>query len=329
MHFVSSSIYHKATRLALQEGLSAHLFDHHKLAKELASDAKYIPIHLLFEIYELADTHLPPGFGLRQGMQLSSEDYGTLGLSWRTCWRAREVLDRTERFMVLVTDHGNIQIEESGDEVAVRLFRDATRTGVAMANEATFVMFAGVLREVTGKSIHPLSVHFRHHSESDRDFEDFFQCPVVFGEAEYSIRFNTEDIDIPTIKADQHIHQYLVERMDEEKQGIQASTDRFLSDIQTLIEEALPSGIPGVSQVAEYLGLSERTLKRRLSDKGLTFRDFVQQIQQDTSRKLIVESDQSMAEIAFQTGFSEQSAFNRAFKRWTGQSPVDYRRNAA
>ena len=124
MPFVSASIYHKASRLAEQEGLRIVDHLHHGDSKELQDNSKYIPIELLLEVYELADKYLKPGFGLRQGKQLSSEDYGTLGLSWRTCWQAREVLDRLERFMVLVTDHGSLGIEENGGVTTLILHRE-------------------------------------------------------------------------------------------------------------------------------------------------------------------------------------------------------------
>lgn len=326
MHFVSSSIYHKAARLALSEGLSSDLLTFHNELPEIKSGDKYLPIDRLFEIYELADQHLAPGFGARQGQQLDSADYGTLGLSWRTCWRAREVLDRVERFMVLVTDHGSLQVQEMDGFTKVLLHRDAYRTGVAIANEASFVMLAGILCEVTGKQIHPTNVAFKHRNPAVSAFTDFFQCPVSFEQDMNSIEFRTSDIDVPTIKADESIHQFFVERMDEEKKGIQTNANRLLTDIHRLITEALPSGIPSVIQVADYVGMSARTLKRRLADNGLTFRDFVQNIQRKVAIDLIKNTTQSMAEIAFQTGFSEQSAFNRAFKRWTGQSPADFRK---
>jgi AraC-like DNA-binding protein len=115
--------------------------------------------------------------------------------------------------------------------------------------------------------------------------------------------------------------------MDEEKKGIYANADRMLKDLHNLVLESLPSGIPSVIQMADHLRMSARTLKRRLSEKGLTFREYVQQIQKEVCLELLKNSSQSMAEIAFQTGFSEQSAFNRAFKRWTNQSPMDYRKN--
>jgi AraC-like DNA-binding protein len=73
------------------------------------------------------------------------------------------------------------------------------------------------------------------------------------------------------------------------------------------------------------MGMSPRTLTRRLSEGGMTFRALVQQTQERISRDLLQNSSDTIGEIAFQTGFSEQSAFSRAFKRWTGKSPLDYR----
>lgn len=328
MHFVSASIYQKAVHLALSEGLSPHHFAHHQQSNELAQGMKYIPIELLFDIYELADQYLPPGFGVRQGKQLDSEDYGTLGLSWRTCWRAKEVLDRIERFMVLVTDQGYVHLEEYGGNTRLNMIRAASRRGVETANEASIVMVNNVLMEVTGRDIHPIQVHFQHSSTAIADFCDFFQCPVSFNQSANSILFRTSDLNIPTIKADQSIQRYLVERMQEEKKGIHVNADSLLREIHKLITEALPGGIPSVIQVAEYMGTSARTLKRRLADKGQTFRNLVQKIQRDTAIDLLRNTSQSIGEIAFQTGFSEQSAFNRAFKRWTTQSPIDYRKNS-
>lgn len=328
MNFVSTSIYNKATRLALSEGLSPAHFQHHQDSKELQQGSKYVPIDLLFEIYELADEFLEPGFGLRQGKQLNSEDYGTLGLSWKTCWQAKEVFDRLERFMVLVTNHGEVQLQETEGITYLSLYRDAGRKGVETANEASFVMLIGVLNEVTGKEIHPVNVQFKHSSKATADFFDYFQCPVYFDQNVNALQFETSDIDIPTIKADRSIQQFLIERMNEEKKGIHVNADHLLKEIHQLIEEALPGGIPSVVEIAEHLGMSTRTLRRRLSEKELTFRDLVQKIQHKISIDLIRNSSQPMAEIAFQTGFSEQSAFNRAFKRWTGQSPVSYRNNS-
>lgn len=328
MPFVSASIYQKATQLSLREGLSPkHLAHHHKM-KEIVEGSKHIPMALLLEVYELADQYLDPGFAIRQGRQLNSNDYGTLGLSFKTCWRAKDVLDRVTRYMILVTDHGEGKIVEEEGITKFYLMRDALRKGVEIANEATFVMLTGIIREVTEKEIHPVKVQFKHPSKETQLFSKFFQCPVTFSEPNNSLQFRTTDIDVPTIKADKSIHQFFLERMEEEKKGIRVYANKLLHKMHRLVIEALPSGTPSIIQVADCLDMSARTLKRRLAEQELTFREFVQNIQHDVAIDLLKNTSLSMAEIAFQTGFSEQSAFNRAFRRWTDFSPADYRKNS-
>ena len=327
MPFVSASIYHKANQLAQSEGLPGEVLMAHSRSQELKDGAKYIPIDLLLDVYEAADVHLEPGFAVRQGEQLDTDDYGTLGMSWKTSWIAADVIDRVARFMVLVTDHGSISLEERNGITRLTLERDAHRRGVEVANEVSLVMLTNILHEVTGKTILPVKVDFKHNSPVKEPFQDFFQCPVNFNEPNCTLHFKTEDLHVPTIKADKTINAYLLERMNEEKRGIHSATDQLLGEIHELITQALPSGIPSLIQVSEFVGMSPRTLKRRLAEKGISFREYVQKIQQEVAQHLIRNSSQSMAEIAFQTGFSEQSAFNRAFKRWTDQSPADYRKN--
>ncbi len=327
MPFVNASIYKKAKQLAQSEGLSDSIFIDHNSYPEIKSEATYIPIDLLYDVYEAATENLRPGFSVRQGIQLNSGDYGTLGLSWRTCWKAIEILERIERFILLITDQGSVKIEESGGITNLMIVRDPHRVGLEIANEVSFVMITQVLNEVTGKKILPVLVTHKHGERSAREFQAYYQCEVEFNAPHYSIQFRTQDIDVHTIKADKSINRFLVERMQEEMQGIHANADKLLREVHQRIEEALPGGIPSLIQVSEYLGMSARTLKRRLADKGLTFREYVQKIQRDVSIDLIRNTSQSMAEIAFQTGFSEQSAFNRAFKRWTNQSPIEFRKS--
>jgi len=325
MAFVSSSIYHKAVNLVLKEGLDPKLFQAHRQNKALVQGAKYLPMELLFEIYELADRLLAPGFSIRQGRQLSSADYGTLGLAWRTCWRARDILIRTERYMILVTDQGSATTEDTQGFTSIKLEREVTRRGLAIANEATFVMLTNIIREVTAQDIYPQQVAFQHRSADTALFSDYFRCPVHFNVHQNYLLFSASDLNIATVKADERIHQYLMERMDEEKRGISANADTLISELHGMIRESLPSGIPGIVQLAEHLGMSTRTLKRRLGEKSLTYRELVQGIQRRQAMNFLTNTQQTVSEIAFLTGFSEQSAFNRAFRRWTGKSPSDYR----
>ncbi|RAI92098.1 helix-turn-helix domain-containing protein [Algoriphagus yeomjeoni] len=324
MDFVSSSIYHKAKSLAIKEGLPPLQFRE----KHSPLDSPYLPIDFLYDMYEWAIENLSPGFSVRQGMQLNSDDYGTLGLSWKTSWQARDILDRLQRYMVLVTDQGSIKMREDHGQSQLFLHRPPNRKGIEIANEVSFVMLTGILEEVTSQKILPVQVAFQHsHTSSAQSLKEFFQCPISFGASLNMLQFRTESLQIRTIKADKSIHQFIVDRLEEEKQGVFSQSDQMLYDIRQLITESLPSGIPSIIQLADHLNMSARTLKRRLAEKELTFRDQIQLIQKETAQDLLLNSHLSIAEIAFQTGFSEQSAFNRAFKRWTQLSPMEYRKS--
>jgi AraC-like DNA-binding protein len=158
-------------------------------------------------------------------------------------------------------------------------------------------------------------------------YESRFRCPVHFNRPHNYIAFKTADLSTRTAKADLSINAFLNERLEEEASGIEVNGNKLVADIKALIVDALPSGIPSVHQVGKHLGMSSRTLTRRLSESGFSFRELVSSTQREISLNLLQESTYSIGEIAFQTGFSEQSAFNRAFKRWTGEPPINFRRN--
>lgn len=327
MNFVSTSIYRKALHLALSEGLMPASIAHHPPLSGHGKAIQHIPITLLWEVYELANRSLAAGFGIRQGLQLEVDDYGTLGLSWKTCWKARDILERTERYMILITDYGSIKVIDQDEITQLYLHRDPIHPAMAVSNEATFVMITKVIREVTAVDIYPERVTFKHEAPKDiSSYCDYFQCPVAFQEQHNALYFKSADLESPTVKADKSIQQFFVERMEEEAEGIKINANKLVKDVQELIKEALPSGIPSVIQVGAHLGMSSRTLKRRLTEHGFSFRDLVKNTQEDLSLDLLKNSSHSIGEIAFQAGYSEQSAFNRAFKRWTGQSPVEYRK---
>ena len=104
------------------------------------------------------------------------------------------------------------------------------------------------------------------------------------------------------------------------------SANQVARDVERLIQDTLPSGIPSIHQFGEHLGMSNRTLTLRLRENGVTFRDIIQKTQEQVAIDLLTNTGRSIAEIAFETGFSEQSTFSRAFKRWTGLSPIEYRK---
>ncbi len=328
MQYISVSLYRKMINHALSEGIDRSAFDDLPVPMAALDSIQAVPAEVFFALHEQLDNALGPGFSVRVGQQMKMDDYGVLGLSWKTCAKAGEIYERSERYFKLLSNTYVFKVEAAGELSRVHLLREPYRRGVALSNEATFAATVVVLQAMTETDIHPVEVAFQHQAPADlSSHEAAFQCLVKFGQPHNYIAYCTADLNRRTAKADVSINRFLVERVEEEAKGIEVSPLKVAADVEALIKDALPGGIPGILQIGEHMGMSSRTLTRRLSESGLSFREMVRNTQEKVARELLRDTAHSIGEIAFETGFSEQSAFSRAFKRWTGQSPVAYRNN--
>ena len=326
MNFVSAPIYNRVISIALKQGLDKGLLQVNHLPLNIPAN-EYLSIDHLTRVYELGEAH-SNGFALMAGLGLQIDDYRTLGLAWKTAWNVRDILLRTIRFLILITNKGDFALEEKGAYAHFFINnRPVDRKGQAISNEVTLIVILNTIREVTGQTIVPYRIKFKHSNLQEFGYyHDFFQCDILFNQTENCMSFHLKDLDVPSIKADKSVHRFIVERLEEEKKGMEKNLNHLVRDIELLIKEALPSGTLSVVKISEHLCMSRRTLTRKLSEYGLTFRELVRKIQEETSKDLLHNRDLSIGDIAFQTGFSEQSAFNKAFKRWTGQSPTEFRK---
>ena len=311
---------------ALAEGIGKGVLKQLPTPYDALEGIQAVPAEHFFELHEILDGELGPGFAVRVGQQMKIADYGVLGLSWRTCSWAGEIFDRSERYFKLLSDTYVFKVEKEGSSSVIHLLREPHRRGLELSNEATLSATVVVLQAMTDTKISPVQVTFKHGPPDDTSsYKAAFRCPVLFNQVGYSITYYTSDLETRTAKADASINKFLVERVEEETHGLVVSANKVAMDVENLIRDALPSGIPSIHQVGEHMGMSNRTLARRLAENGVTFRDLIQKTQEGVARDLLLNSGSSISEIAFETGFSEQSTFSRAFKRWTGFSPIHFR----
>jgi len=330
MSFVLKSIFKKVVDQAKKENLPPGAVSHLRITDILQSESKYAPTDPFFELYEIIDRHLEPGFSVRVGQQMVLDDYDVLGLAWKTCLSPRDMFKRCERFFILMTDTQLYKVQDHGETGNITIYRDAPRRGIEISNESSIVATLTVIHKLTGVDIRPLCVCFTHRAPDDITlYEEYFSCEVKFGQEYNRLIFRSEDLDTRSLKADNSINRFMIDRLTEKAGSTEVAANKLLNDTRALIKDALPSGIPFAADIGRHLGMSTRTLSRRLSEKGTTYRQLVQDTQESVSTDLIKNSSESISEIAFQTGFSEQSAFNRAFKRWTGKSPLEYRKESA
>lgn len=329
MKYFSIHLYRKMLNCAIAEGMSREDFMNLPTPINGMDDLQVVPADEFLALHELLDEKLGPGFGVRVGQQMKIDDYGVLGLSWRTCSRVGEIFERSERFFKLLSNTFVWSVHEQGDTSRILLNREAHRRGMELSTEASLSATVVVLQAMTEKEIHPIEVTFKHGPPEDlSSFSNAFHCPVLFHQPQYSISYKTADLQLRTAKADASINRYLLKQVEEKTRGIKIPGSSLLRDVETLIKDGLPTGIPGIHQISDLLAMSNRTLTRRLSEEGVTYRDLVRKAQEAIAKEKLRADELSIGEIAFLTGFSEQSAFNRAFRKWTGQTPTEFRKNS-
>ncbi len=262
--------------------------------------------------------------------QVQADHLGVLGLAIKTAPTLRESLQRVERYYRLVTDTAVYRLDVKGDP-AFLIFepRSAHNATLEFRNEGALAGFARNMHRLVGSDLAFEFVSFRHTCRSDpARYADLFGCPVSFGSDRDAIAVRPHMLDLSNRLGDAAVSDFVTDHLEAEF----GSLDKDASLANKLIHRLTPTlsnGLPQAAAIARDMGMSERTLYRRLAKEGLTFRDVVGRAQSALAQEMLRESDVSIAEVAFLTGFSEQSTFSRAFKRWVGQAPAQFRREVA
>lgn len=289
---------------------------------QMVSDSAYYD--LLERIADCAGgaTELP----LRVGASMRCDDYGAFGLAWKAAPTLRGSFARAERYWRLLTSVAEYEVRRHGPDSYFVLHRAGQRRlGLRLSNEATLASVTSIVREVSPAPFAPLEVHFRHPPPSSvAAHETYFGCPVRFGSELDALLVPAQALERPNRLGDEGITRFLLRHLDGELQRLPADPT-LRESVRDTIARSLSDGVPRAAVVARRLGLSERTLQRRLAADGLSFQTLVDDARRDLAEGLLSRSDYPLAEVAFLTGFSEQSAFNRAFRRWHDQTPATYR----
>ena len=263
---------------------------------------------------------------LRVGPLMRPDDYGALGLAWKSAPTIRSSLERVERYCRLWTDNLTYEIcdRDDGIDFIVHRFGER-RLGMRLSNEATLASATSLIRQTSSPRFRPRTVFMKHAApKSISAHERYFGCPVLFNSDRDALSISSEVISRPNHLADDGISRFLISHLEAEIESLEAEIP-VEALVEREISRSLSEGVPRMSYVARRLATSERTLHRRLSERGFSFRTKVEEARRHVAENLLRESRFSLTEVAFLTGFSEQSAFNRAFKRWTGLTPTAFR----
>ncbi len=264
--------------------------------------------------------------GLRFGMAAEADRWGVVGYIMSCSRTVAEAMHSQQRYQNLVGSIGTLDI--SPCTAGLRLsWITKQQPFPAMAEEAVagWVKFG---RWMTDTDLSPSRVCFCHSPQTDpAEYEQFFSCDVAF-EADFNgLEIPADFLQLPLRQPDAQMHNWLQLHADEKLEQL-APAPELLRRLQSYVEMTLPRQVPDLSEAAAALELSKRALQRRLGQHQTNYKKFLEQTRKSLAKHYLLNSSLSIVEITFLLGFSEQSAFTRAFKRWYGMSPGEFRKTS-
>jgi len=266
-------------------------------------------------------------FHIRTGASMRCEDLGALGLAWKSSPTLRDGFERASRFVRLLVRPQRFEVVDYNDTIGIvhRRTNNVERLGAHLTREVAFVTTVSICRDAAAFQFAPVEVRYEHDAVGDRGaLEVFFGCRVRYNAERDEMLVSRDQIDRPNRVGDTSIFRFIESHLDAELSIVEDDAT-LEKQVRNQVSCALSGGVPKVSEIAASLEMSGRTLQRRLSDEGLAFQDLVDDSRRELAERLLKTTGFPLAEVAFLTGFSEQSAFTRAFKRWSGRTPRAFR----
>ena len=330
--------------VAYLQGLLDYLERHGVASAALLERAQLSPQLLAQRDQRIAASTYLELLGL--GVQLSGDDclglhlgeavrpgyYGVLGYLIMSCATLADALHRQARYAALVGNLGRVDLadeppREGLEPQVAHSWQPLLAQQQRQLSEETLAAWVTFGHWISGLDVPPSEVRFQHAAPADtREHQRIFRCPVLFDQADNALVFPKRLLSTPLGQADAQVRLML-----------DAYADRLLGEIQqghSVLDRArlelarqLPEAGADLGLIAAHLALSPRTLQRRLREAGLSFNQLVDETRQQLVLHYLRDPALELAEIAFLVGFSEPGSLARAFRRWTGQSPGEYRRH--
>ncbi len=265
-----------------------------------------------------------PCFGFVVGRNFHTSNLHAVGYSWLASATLREAMERLVRYQRLLSTAAEMDLMEDGDGFHLQI---DPSPGIDYGDDAAFTAIIQMCRDLTHPDFKAVSIHMmRPEPNCAVDLARFFQCPVEYNASLDKITFTPDSVDEQLTRH----NPALAQASEEVAREYLANMDKkdVVARARVAIIDHLPDGEPSRREVASELAMSERTLARRLSDRDYTFSALVDEVRGQLAKEYLRQSRFSVTDVAFLLGFSDQSNFARAFKRWTDESPTEFRTRA-
>ena len=319
--------------LAIIDAMAVEDVDGRSLLAELGLDTSLlddpdarIPQDQMTRLWQLAVTRSGnPAIGLNMAQVVRPGHFNVVGYALMSSRNLREGFARVVRYQRIIGEAAALDLQVRPDSYALVVSIHGDRLPVSRhSHDAALAYTMAFCRWMSGRDIVPLKACFAYPRPADIGaYEALFRCPLEFDSGIYSLSFSREVMELPLATANPQlvrIHDRLateyLARFEDSRVSHQAR--------QTLCR-LLPQGEPKRQAVAGALHMSTRTLQRRLQEEGTSYQQLLDETRRELAQQYLVQPDLTLLEIGYLLGFADPSNFFRAFKRWFGMPPGQYR----
>ena len=266
-----------------------------------------------------------PGLGLGVGKLYHVGTLGMLGMAAMHCATLGEAIAMIERYRELIGSYFRLEIERSGERVILGVCELIDLKDVRVfVCEREFAAVQRMLQDLLGRPLSPEKVTIAYPRPPHHEhYVAALGCPVVFGAVGHAMTFDAAYLDISLPLANPLARKACERACQDALARMRASGSISQWVAQEIVFRR--GGIPDLATIAKRLHLSERTLRRRLREEGRSYRDIVMQLRMEESARLLRGTSKPILAIAHEVGYQDLPNFYRAFRRWAGMPPGDFR----
>jgi AraC-like DNA-binding protein len=295
--------------------------------EQLADPDTRIPIESAVDVAVAADAEIgDDAFGLHLAEHYQPGVFGVLDYLAHSSHTLGDALRRLCRYNRLLQDAVETELHVDGAQAIIRQNSVGAWFPPPGVTENAIANLIVIGRKLSGTELTPLEVRFRHAEPTySAEHRRIFRAPVLFDADWDGLILAVEALDLPLPNADPT----LCDILDRHARQLLAELPRvalFSQRVQELVAERLKEGTPTAESIARALQMSERTLRRRLRDEQTSYERVLDELRRALATRYLDQSSLSTEEVTLLLGYSDVSAFRRAFRRWHGIAPAAYRR---
>jgi AraC-like DNA-binding protein len=272
-------------------------------------------------------TALDDEFFGQDSRRMKSGSFAMLCHTVLSCKTLAQALDRSLRFYALILDDLSGTIEHTGSEARIVLHDRAVGANPrAFAHELMLMLLHGVSCWLVGRRIPIQRAEFGYEEPAhSAEYRLMYCTDLRFNRPNTLIAFDAGHLDLPVVQNERSIKEFL--RSAPESILLKYKNGSSLAArVRRRLRQFLPGAVPDFAELADDMNMTPATMRRRLNEEGESYQSIKDQLRRDLAISYLSHSGRSVVDIALELGFAEPSAFHRAFRKWTGASPGQFRR---